>query len=69
MAIVPDAGDANGHDQQMAQGSRIAVCKRLVGEHSLPGYGPVISVNRPVRPACRVVWGLGEKTPGYPITH
>ena len=62
--LVPDVGNANGHDQQMAQGSRVAVCQRPVGEHSLPGYGPVISVNRPVR--TRMPGGVGaggEKPP------
>jgi hypothetical protein len=48
----------------MAQGSRATVCQRAVGEHSLPGYGPVISVNRPVR--TRLPGGVGaggEKPP------
>gem|GEM_PF-4348784 len=61
------------------QGSRAFVCQRAVGEHLLPGYGSVDSVNRPVRPgecwACIAiasgdgVWcgGWGLITPGYPI--
>ena len=57
MALIPDVGNANGHDQQMAQGSRASICQRAVGEHSLPGYGPVISVNRPVR--TRMPGGVG----------
>ncbi len=28
---APDGGNANGHDQQMAQGLRAAVCQRAVG--------------------------------------
>ena len=64
MAPFSDVGNANGHDQQMAQGSRAAICQRAVGSHSLPGYGPVISVNRPVR--TRMPGGVGaggEKPP------
>jgi RNA-directed DNA polymerase len=34
------------HDQQVAQGSGAFVCERAVGEHSLPGSGSVVSVNR-----------------------
>ena len=36
--------------------------------HSLPGYGPVVSVNRAVRTRLLrgVVWGLGEKDPRLP---
>ncbi len=40
------------------------ICQRTVGEHSLPGYGPVDSVNRPVR--TRLLGGVGaggEKPP------
>jgi|GEM_PF-6359528 len=64
MALIPDVGNANRHDQQMAQRSRAAVCQRAVGSHSLPGYGPVIFVNRPVR--TRMPGGVGaggEKPP------
>ena len=64
MATVQDIGNANGHDQRLAQGSRASVCQRAVGSHSLPGYGPVISVNRPVR--TRMPGGVGaggEKPP------
>src|SRR4030042_7178833 len=49
VAIIPGIGNANGNDQRLAQGSRASVCQKAVGSHSLPGYGPVISVNRPVR--------------------
>ena len=46
---------------------RLLVCQRAVGEHPLPGNGPVISVNRPVRcQPCRVVWGLGANCPLLP---
>ncbi len=37
------------HDQQMVEESRIVVYQGIVGEHSMPGYGSVIYVNRPVR--------------------
>ena len=60
----PDVGNADGHDQRLAQGSRASVCQRAVGEHPLPGYGPVISVNRPVQ--TRMPGGVeagGEKPP------
>jgi len=57
MAPIPDFGNANGHDQHMAQGSRASICQRTVGEPSLPGYSPVISVNRPVR--TRMPGGVG----------
>jgi len=58
MALVPDVDDANGDDQQMAQGSRSSICQRTVGSHSLPGHGPVISVNRLVR--TRMTGGVGR---------
>jgi hypothetical protein len=61
---IPDAGDANRDDQRLAQRSRASICQRAVGSHSLPGYGPVISVNRPVR--TRMPGGVGaggEKPP------
>jgi RNA-directed DNA polymerase len=41
------------HDQQVAQGSGASVCQRAVGQHPLPGYGPVDSVDRPVRTRMR----------------
>jgi hypothetical protein len=40
------------------------VCQRTMGEHSLSGYGPIDSVNRPVR--TRMLGGVGaggEKPP------
>ena len=47
---------------------------RAVGEHPLPSYGSVGSVNRPVRlsasggdPHAGWCGGWGRKTPGYPI--
>jgi len=61
-------------DPCLQQAGRASVCQRAVGEHSLPDYGPVNSVNRPVRlPAAgrdpHAGWcgGWGTKTPGYPI--
>jgi cytochrome c5 len=64
VATIPDVGNANGHDQRLGQGSRASICQRAVGSHSLPGYGPVISVNRLVR--TRMPGGVGaggEKPP------
>ena len=61
-------------DPCLQQAGRASVCQRAVGKHSLPDYGPVNSVNRPVRlPAAgrdpHAGWcgGWGTKTPGYPI--
>lgn len=51
------------HDQSVAQGSRFIICQRAVGEHSLPGYGPVDSVKRPVRTRMRGVVGAGGERP------
>ena len=69
VALVPDVGNANGYDQQMAHGSRASICQRAVGSHSLPGHGPVISVNRPVRtPMPGGVGAGGLIPPGYPIS-
>jgi hypothetical protein len=37
---------------------------RVVGGNTLPGYGPVILVKRPVRICMQgVLWGLGELKP------
>jgi len=47
----------------MAQGSRATVCQRTVGEHSLPGYGPVGLVKRPVRTRMLGVVGAGGENP------
>ena len=69
VATIPDAGNANGHEQRLAQGSRASICQRAVGTHPLPGYGPVISVNRPVRTSMLWCGGRGRKPPGYPIGH
>jgi hypothetical protein len=44
------------------------ICQRTVDEHSLPGYGPIAYMNRPV--LTRMPGGVGaggEKTPGSPI--
>ena len=59
-------GNPDRHDQSVAQGARFSICQRAVGEHSLPGYGPVVSVKRPVRTRMRGVVGLGEKNPRLP---
>jgi len=64
VATIPDAGNTNGHDQRLAQGSRASICQRAVNSHSLPGYGPVTSVDRPVQ--TRMPGGVGaggEKPP------
>ena len=64
------AGNPDRYDPDFigTQGTRLSICQRTVGEHSLPGYGPIGSVNRPVR--TRMPWWCGEgelKTPLYPI--
>ena len=59
-----DLSDTNGHDQPMVEGPRTDICQRTMGETSLPGYGPVGSVNRLVR--TRLPGGVGaggEKPP------
>ena len=38
VAAIPDAGNANGHDQRLAQGSRASICQRALGSHSPLGY-------------------------------
>jgi hypothetical protein len=56
------------------QGTRLSICQRTVGEHSLSGYGPVVSVNRLVRTrmlvvdpvSAGVVWGGGVKISPLP---
>jgi hypothetical protein len=47
----------------MAQGSRFVICQRAVGEHPLPGYGPVGLVKRPVRTRMLGVVGAGGEKP------
>ena len=56
-------GNPDWHDQSVAQGSRPSVCQRTVGEHSLSGYGPVVSVKRPVRTRMRGAVGAGGERP------
>lgn len=65
---VPDIGNPSRDDRSMAQGSRVSGCQRTVGQHSLPGYGKVRFVNRPVRTRTQSGVGAGgEKSSGYPI--
>jgi len=45
----------------MVKGSGAVVCKQLVGEHSLHGYGPAISVKRLVRTLIPGGVGAGEE--------
>ena len=48
----------------MADESGFSVYKGNVGEHSLSGYGPIVSVKRPVRTRMRgAVESGGEKPP------
>jgi hypothetical protein len=73
VAPVTNAGNPDRHDQSMAHGSRSIICQRAVGEHPLPGYGPVGLVKRPVRTRMLGVVGAGgEKPPatrlGFSIT-
>ena len=64
VAAVTHACDAKRYDQCMVEDSGVGVCQGAVGQHSLPGYGPELSVNRPVR--TRMPGGVGaggEKPP------
>ena len=63
LASGPNTGHTDRHDQSMAQGSGASVCQRAVGEHSLPDYSPVNSVNRPVRTRMRGGAGAGGLKP------
>jgi len=52
----------------MAKGKGVGIHKGTMGEHLLSGYGPLGSVNRPVRTRMQGgCGGWGRKTPGYPI--
>lgn len=59
-------GYSNRHDQSMAQGSRAFICQRTMGEYSLPNYGSVVSVNRPVRTRMPGGAGAGGQPPRLP---
>ncbi|VTR68033.1 hypothetical protein DESC_670007 [Desulfosarcina cetonica] len=63
MALVTNAGNPDRNDQPVAQGSRRIICQRAVGEHPLPGYGPVSLVKRPVRTRMLGVVGAGGEIP------
>jgi hypothetical protein len=52
-----------GMTHQWLKDHRFNICQRAVGEHSLPGYGPVDSVKRPVRTRMRGVVEAGGKRP------
>ena len=58
MAVVADIGNADRNDQQVACETGSIICQRSMGEYSLPDYGPVISLNRPVR--TRMPGGVGR---------
>jgi hypothetical protein len=62
----PKAGRPVRYDQPMAEGSRSHICQRTVGENPLPGYGPVILSNRPVR--TRMPGGVGAGGERPPAT-
>ena len=47
----------------MAGRARLNICQRTVGENTLPGYGPVIFVKRPVRTRMQGVVGAGGLKP------
>jgi hypothetical protein len=51
MAAVANIGHAERDEQQVACETGSIVCQRSMGENSLPGYGPVGSLNRLVRTA------------------
>jgi hypothetical protein len=57
----------SGMTNQWLKDQGLISSQRTVGEDSLPGYGPVTLRTAWCGPACQVVWGLGVKTPGYPI--
>lgn len=65
-----EVGQNNGHpigdDQSLAKGSRSAVYQGPMGEHSLPGYGSVVSGNRLVR--TRLLGGVGAGGERPPAT-
>ncbi|MDA3786899.1 MAG: hypothetical protein PF503_00145 [Desulfobacula sp.] len=42
----------------MAIRTRVNICQRSVGEHTLPGHGPVMLMKRPVRTRMKGVVGL-----------
>ena len=63
MASFQNYGCTIRHDQQMALGARVNICQRTVGENTLPGYGPVILVKRPVRIRMQGVVGAGGLKP------
>jgi len=63
---VPQIGSPARFDQQMAEGSRSHICQRTVGETSLPGYGSVTLLNRPVR--TRMPGGVGRGGEKPPLT-
>jgi len=50
----------------MACGSGVCGCQRPVGENSLSDYGPIISMNRPVR--TRMPSGVGRGGAKPPLT-
>jgi len=58
MAAVADIGHADRDDQQVACETGSIICQRSMGENSLPGYGPVGSLNRLVR--TRMLGGVGR---------
>ncbi|MCP4343679.1 MAG: hypothetical protein GY799_33595, partial [Desulfobulbaceae bacterium] len=47
------------YDESLVEGARRDVHQRPVGEHALPGYGPVIMSKRPLRFRMRGVVGAG----------
>ena len=47
----------------MAVSEWINICQRTVGENTLPGYGPVILMKRPVRSRTQGIVGAGGEKP------
>jgi len=47
----------------MLEGFGTCICQRTVGKHSLPGYGPVDSVNRRMRTRMSGGVGAGGEKP------
>jgi hypothetical protein len=44
VATIPNADNANGHEQRLAQGSRAYIRPRALGSHSLPATAALASV-------------------------
>jgi hypothetical protein len=73
VTAIRNAGNANGNDQRLAQGTRTSICQRAAGAHLLPGCG-VLSATKDLLceppgadPHARWRGDWGRKTSGCPI--